>query len=150
MNNEEFKRDLDELFRLFNILMEKQSDAFDQMPGVNKMMLQQFRMFFTNYETMKDQIAYQLEGQFGEPVHQMVKTLISQLKEELGDDALAEGAEEKTYKYKIVNTGTPVSSEKPLLNPEDEIAKIDERLKQPGLSQDEIDALLDRRSQLTS
>jgi ABC-type branched-subunit amino acid transport system ATPase component len=146
MNNEEFKSDLDELFRLFNILMEKQSDAFDEMPGVNKMMLQQFRMFFTNYETMKDQIAYQLEGQFGEPVHQMVKTLISQLKQELGEDALS-GADNT---YEISSGDDTLTEEKPVLNRAEEIAKIDERLKQPGLSQDEIDALLDRRSQLTS
>jgi hypothetical protein len=146
MNNEEFIRDLDELFRLFNLLMEKQSDAFENMPGVNKVMLQQFRMFFTNYETMKDQIAYQLEGQFGEPVHQMVKNLIRQLKQELGDDALPE--QEETFKIDYGDSTT--KTEKPVLNREEEIAKIDERLKQPGLTQEEIDKLLDRRSQLTS
>ncbi len=142
MNNEKFKQDLDELFRLFNILMEKQSNSFDDIPGVNKMMLQQFRMFFNNYETMKDQIAYQLEGQFGEPIHQMVQTLIEQLKQELGDDILLYPEIKEDTKVNIIKTNIPV------LNTNEEIAKIDALLKKPGLSAEEIDALLDRRSEL--
>ena len=143
MDTENFKRDLDELFRLFNLLMEKQSDTLNELPGVNKMMFQQFRMFFSNYETMKDQIASQLEGQFGEPVHEMVKTLISQLKEELGDDVLL---------YQTPEEDMPVHlKEKPhyTQSVEQEIEEIDRKLKNPNLSPKEIDDLLDRRSELT-
>ncbi len=141
MENEQFKQDLDELFRLFNLLMEKQSDELSDMPGVNKMMLQQFRLFFNNYENMKDQIAYQLQGQFGEPVREMVKTLIQQLREELGDEALQIDKQE--------DTEVPILHIQPNVNnPKDEIEKIDKMLKTPNLTPEQIDELLDRRSQL--
>ena len=141
MENENFKHDLDELFRLFNRLMEKQSDSLDEIPGVNRMMLEQFRMFFTNYETMKDQIAYQLQGQFGEPVHEMVRTLIQQLKEELGDDELLKTDASEDFILPIIKQVSPDEIQ-------EEIAKIDAQLKKPNLSQADIDALLDRRSEL--
>ena len=82
MEDEKFRQELDELFRLFKKLVEEKS--LDDVPGIDKTMLQQFQFFFSNYENMKDQIAYQLQGQFGEPVKEMVKTLVKQLKEELG------------------------------------------------------------------
>ncbi len=142
MDNERFKQDLDELFRLFNLLMEKQSNSLDEIPGVNKMMLDQFRMFFSNYETMKDQIAYQLQGQFGEPIYDMVHTLINQLKEELGEEAVAFQPLDEGVNIPITKIDTPV------LNVDEEIAKIDKLLKNPNLTQEQVDALLDRRSEL--
>ena len=144
MDNEKFKQDLDELFRLFNLLMEKQSKSLDEIPGVNKMMLDQFRMFFSNYETMKDQIAYQLQGQFGEPIYDMVHTLIQQLKEELGDDELLQSDSSEDFVLPIIK------QEKPVEDVQDEIAKIDKLLKNPNLTQTQIDALLDRRMELNS
>ncbi|MCK5345971.1 MAG: hypothetical protein KAR20_21320, partial [Candidatus Heimdallarchaeota archaeon] len=62
MHDEEFKKELDELFRLFKKLVEKKD--LDDVPGVDKCMLQQFQFFFNNYDNMKDQIADQLQGQF--------------------------------------------------------------------------------------
>ena len=81
MHDEEFKKELDELFRLFKKLVEKKD--LDDVPGVDKFMLQQFQFFFNNYDNMKDQIADQLQGQFGDSVKEMVRTLVQQLKEEL-------------------------------------------------------------------
>jgi len=141
MDMEKFKHDLDELFRLFNKLMEKQEHSMDEIPGLNKAMLQQFKFFFSNYATMKDQIAYQLQGQFGEGVQEMVETLIQQLREELGEsdfEVIEETDEPVTYQIH------PQPDD-----PSKEIAEIDEMLKNPNLSQEEIDALLDRRSQLS-
>jgi hypothetical protein len=147
MDMEQFKQDLDELFRLFNKLMEKQETGMEEIPGINKMMLQQFKFFFNNYEQMKDQIAYQLQGQFGESVQDMVKTLIQQLREELGeDDFMLE--EEDTAASKEIDT--IISEDKPVgaLDPQKEIAKIDELLKNKNLTPEQIDQLLDRRSNL--
>ncbi len=141
MDMEKFKHDLDELFRLFNKLMEKQEHSMDEIPGLNKAMLQQFKFFFSNYATMKDQIAYQLQGQFGEGVQEMVETLIQQLREELGESDFEVIEEpEKPVTYQI----HPQPND-----PSKEITEIDEMLKNPNLSQEEIDALLDRRSQLS-
>jgi len=141
MDMEKFKQDLDELFRLFNKLMEKQEHGMDEIPGLNKAMLQQFKFFFQNYATMKDQIAYQLQGQFGEGVQEMVKSLIQQLREEL-DESEFEIIEEKDEEIPIHIQPSPD-------DPSKEIAEIDEMLKNPNLTQAEIDALLDRRSQLS-
>lgn len=134
MEDEKFRQDLDELFRLFKKLMEDKS--IDEVPGIDKNMLQQFQFFFSNYENMKDQIMYQLQGQFGEPVKEMVRTLVKQLREELGEE----------YDYTEQNEETPVIKFEELGN---DIKKIDEMLKDPNLSPEQIDELLDKRAGLT-
>ena len=134
MEDEKFRQDLDELFRLFKKLMEDKS--IDEVPGIDKNMLQQFQFFFSNYENMKDQIMYQLQGQFGEPVKEMVRTLVKQLREELGEE----------YDYTEQNEEAPVIKFEEFGN---DIKKIDEMLKDPNLSPEQIDELLDKRAGLT-
>ncbi len=139
MEDDKFKQELDELFRLFKKVMETR--PMEEIPGVNKAMLQQFQFFFSNYENMKDQIAYQLQGQFGDSVKQMVRTLIEQLREEVGDDEMLAGVEPE------------VEEAQPILeisgsNVEEEMKKIDELLKNPKLTEEQINELLDRRASL--
>ena len=134
MEDEKFRQELDELFRLFKKLVEEKS--LDDVPGIDKTMLQQFQFFFNNYENMKDQIAYQLQGQFGEPVKEMVKTLVKQLKEELGEEFDFIEEEEDVMVIDIDQTGN-------------DIKKIDEMLTDPNLTQEQIDELLDKRANLT-
>lgn len=139
---EKFKRDLDELFRLFNQLMEKQEDDMMEIPGLSKAMLEQFKFFFSNYENMKDQIAYQLQGQFGDPVQEMVEGLIKQLREELGEEEWMPEVEEPK------RVELPPETGKTLSDVEAEIAKIDKLLQNPNLTPEQVDELLDRRSKL--
>jgi len=137
MEDEKFKQELDELFRLFKKVMETR--PMEDVPGVNKMMLQQFQFFFDNYENMKDQIAYQLQGQFGDQVKDMVRTLIEQLREEVGDeDIVLETPTEETHPL-IEISG---------INVQEDLAKIDELLKDPSLTEEQINELLDRRAML--
>ncbi len=134
MEDEKFRQELDELFRLFKKLMEDKS--IDEVPGIDKNMLQQFQFFFNNYENMKDQIAYQLQGQFGEPVREMVRTLVKQLREELGED------------YELIEQDDDI----PVVDMDDlgnDIKKIDEILTDPNLTTEQIDELLDKRAGLT-
>lgn len=133
MHDEEFKKELDELFRLFKKLVEKKD--LDDVPGVDKFMLQQFQFFFNNYDNMKDQIAEQLQGQFGDSVKDMVRTLVQQLKEELDDDVLLNLEEEEEPKVQIAEVG-------------DTKTEIDEMLKNPDLTEDQINELLDKRANL--
>jgi|GEM_PF-452560 len=147
MDMEQFKRDLDELFRLFNKLMEKQENGMEEIPGINKMMLQQFKFFFNNYEQMKDQIAYQLQGQFGESVQDMVRTLIQQLREELDEDEFFIDETKDDTDIKEIESITSEDS-KGSIDAQKEIAKIDEMLKNKNLTPEQIDKLLDRRSNL--
>jgi len=140
MDIEKFKQELDELFRLFNKLMEKQDTEMENIPGINKMMVEQFKVFFTNYESMKDQIAYQLQGQFGDSIQEMVKTLIQQLREELGEEEWMIAPEpDEPVVHEIKQNPT---------NPEKETAEIDKLLKNPNLTPEQMDELLDRRSRL--
>lgn len=138
MEDENFKKDLDELFRLFNKLVKDR--PVEDVPGLNQGMLRQFEFFFSNYENMKDQISQQLQGQFGEPVKEMVKGLIQQLKEELGEDNFLETLDEED---KLI-----LDEEIQKIEGKSEREKIDELLKTPGLTEEQIDELLDRRSNL--
>ena len=134
MVDDSFKKDLDELFRLFKKMVENKD--VDDIPGVDKFMMQQFQMFFSNYETMKDQIADQLHGQFGDSVKEMVRTLVQQLKDELGEDEFLNVEYEEEE---------PVVSIEEVSN---DIKEIDEMLKNPDLTDEQIDELLDRRANM--
>ncbi len=135
MEDEKFKQDLDELFRLFKRLLEEQS--VEDIPGVDMSMMKQFQFFFSNYETMKDQISHQLQGQFGAPVKQMVKSLIKQLREQLG--------EEDSFAQEIKPTEEVVPLK---IDKTDGVKAIDEMLKDPNLTEEQINDLLDRRADL--
>lgn len=134
MEDEKFKKDLDELFRLFKKLVE--TESLDNVPGVDGMMLKQFQFFFSNYETMKDQIGNQLTSQFGEPVKQMVSDLVKQLKEQLGEDEFTV-IEDVTVEPELIIEEEGLST-----------SKIDELLKNPDLTEQQINELLDKRAQL--
>lgn len=138
MEDENFKKDLDELFRLFNKLIKDKS--IDDISGINKTMLKQFEFFFSNYDSMKEQLAYQLQGQYGEQVKEMVKTLLQQLKDELGED-----------EFLVIED----EIEEPIIEEElnkiigkTEREKIDEMLTRPGLTEEQVNELLDKRSNL--
>lgn len=133
MEDEKFRKDLDELFRLFKKMVE--TKPLGEVPGVDKFMLQQFQFFFNNYENMKDQIANQLQGQFGDSVKDMVSSLVQQLKEELGDDDFTLEIKEVKPMVSIENVGNDKS-------------KIDEMLKNSQLTEEQINELLDKRAEL--
>ncbi len=138
MEDEMFKRDLDELFRLFNRLIKDKS--IEDVPGLNQGMMKQFEFFFSNYENMKDQLSSQLQGQFGEPVKEMVRALIQQLKQEVGDDGFPEEIKDEEEAV--------IEDEIKKIEGKTEREKIDELLKSPGLTEDQVNELLDRRSNL--
>jgi hypothetical protein len=128
MDQEDFKKQIEELFRLFNKLIEKH--PMEDIPGINRFQFEQMKMFLKNYESMKDQISFEMMGQMNEPMKQMIGLFIKQLKRELGEPEHFEEA--------------------PLAIAEEvnDIAKIDEMLSKPGLSEVEIDRLLDERASL--
>ncbi len=135
MEDEKFNQDLDELFRLFKKLVETQS--LDDVPGVDGMMLKQFQFFFSNYENMKDQIGSQLQGQFGEPVKEMVSNLVKQLREQLGEEEYGNLEQ--------------IAEDEPILeldNFKNSIEEIDNLLKNSDLTEDQVNELLDRRAEL--
>lgn len=130
MDNEELKKQLDELFRLFNKLMEKH--PIEDVPGINRMQLEQMRLFLKNYQLMKDQISMEMMGQMNEPVRQMIGMFIKQLREELGEDEYTEST--------VIE---PVKKS-------DNLDEIDAMLRRPGLAEEEIDRLLDERARIVN
>ncbi len=141
MEDESFKKDLDELFRLFNKLIKDKS--IDDVPGLNTGMLKQFEFFFSNYEGMKDQLMYQLQGQYGDSVKEMVRTLVKQLREEVGEDDFLSLEEEAE-----VIEEPQIETELQQIVGKTEREKIDELLKKPGLTEEQVNKLLDKRSNL--
>lgn len=130
MDNAEFKKQIDELFRLFNKLMEKHKA--EEIPGINSLQLEQMKMFLKNYETMKDHISFEMMGQMNEPMRQMIGMFIQQLRQELGEDYITD-IQDKPIEIQI-----------------DTIEHIDAMLRRPGLSEIEIDRLLDERARLVA
>lgn len=139
-NNESLKKNLDELIRLFKKVKDK--SVFENIPGINKAFFNNFEMLVNNYDMIKEDLSEELLSQFGEPIHKMIADTVVQLKEQLGEaeelnDDLPEFKESKN----ILITPEPK-------NREDEIKYIDDMLKRGDLKADEVDRLLDRRSEL--
>ncbi|MFC2107025.1 hypothetical protein ACFLRY_01690 [Bacteroidota bacterium] len=128
----------------------KNKSSLDEIKGIDKNFYFNFEYLLNNYENMKDQISDELLDKFGEPVKEMIAGLVDQLKEELGEEELIKMQSEE---YEEIE-------EEPILNIEEDIQptsfdeinesikKIDEKLSKGGLSEEEINKLLDQRMKL--
>jgi hypothetical protein len=135
MGSEErsFNENLDLLIRLFKKLKEKTS--LDDLHGIDRTFYQNFEYLLSNYENMRDHLSEELLDKFGEPVKGMIASLVEQLKSELGDDLGDLDLEDDK------------GGEQEISLPAD-IERIDAMLKRPGLSNEEVNKLLDERSKL--
>ena len=131
-NDRSFSENLDLLIKLLRKLKDK--SQFEGMPGVPKMFIMNFDFFLQNYEKMKDQISEQLLQQFGEPIKQMVADMVEQLQDEVDSNMIPEAE--------------PLAEIPVITGQKRTLAEIDDLLKNPALSQDEIDKLLDERHRL--
>lgn len=127
-----FNENLDLLIKLFKKLKEKTS--LDDIHGIDKTFYQNFEYLLGNYENMRDQLSEELLEKFGEPVKGMIAGLVEQLKMELGDD--------------IGDLDLDDAPEAEEIAVPDDLSKIDEMLRDPNLSEEEINKLLDERSKL--
>jgi hypothetical protein len=134
-----FHDNLDLLIKLLRKLKEK--SAGNEIPGIPKMFFSNFDFVINNYEMMKNQISDQLLNQFGDSIKQMVAEMVEQLKEEVGDDLDFEEEIEAPAEKLELEPGT---------DSVEALRIIDEKLKKPGLSEAEIDRLLDERSRLVN
>lgn len=144
MENEEINKQMEELFRLFKKMMEKYPP--DSMPGIDKAQAEQLKMMLSNYEGMKVSMSSDMFGIFDEETtKKILARLIEQLKAQLDEDADYQEEE----KLSIVDVKEKEFEQLPT---EDRyvslIDAIDTELKKPGLSMEEIDNLLDKRSKI--
>ena len=146
MENEDLKKQIDELFRLFKKVMEKYPP--DDVPGMDKAQLEQLKSYLTQYESIKDNFSVEMFSMMDSGMaKQFIGMLIKKLREQLGEDADIDFEPENHIKdveikekaFESLQTGE---------NYQSLIDAIDAQLKNPDLSDEEMDALLDKRQKL--
>lgn len=146
MEDENFNQELEEFFRLFKRLLEKES--LDSVPGIDPQQLEQVKAMMAQFENVKDQL--ETKNVHVDPFTKMIiSKMVQQMREQLGPEA---DLKEEISPEEIVDRR---EEELKALSDEKQrmvslIETIDEQLKNPELSDEEIDALLDRRSQISS
>lgn len=143
MENEEINKQMEELFRLFKKMMEKYPP--DSMPGIDKAQAEQLKMMLSNYDSMKVSFSSDMFGFFDEETtKKILAKLISQLREQLGEDA-----EEVVEKVSLVEQKEKEFEQLPTQDRYIALLDaIDAELKTPNLSMDKIDELLDKRKEI--
>lgn len=134
---------MEELFRLFKKMIEKYPP--DSLPGIDKAQAEQLKMIMSNSEEMKVSFSSDMFGIFDEETtKKILSKLIEQLREQLGEDALDDVEEVSVIEQK--------EKEFEKLPTEDRyialLDAIDTELKNPDISMEEIDMLLDKRKKI--
>lgn len=136
-SNESFKRDLDELMRLFKKIREKSGD--ERFEQIDPMLKQHLDFVISNYDTVKDSMQIEMLNKMGFPVQQMLRQFIQMMKMDLGEDFTSDYIQDEAQ--------PPTVAEPPSENYDDDIKKIDQMLKNPNLTEEQINNLLDKRNQ---
>lgn len=119
--SDNFKRNLEALITLFKKFREKLKK--EELMGVDKSLFSHIDLLINNYDTIKNNFPDDVFEQMGEPLQQMMMQAISQLKVEFPD---IDKDDDKEFVQDLYH--------------------IDDLLKNPNLTQEEIDELLDKRS----
>ena len=86
MENDDLKKQIDELFRLFKKVMEKFPP--DDVPGMDKAQIEQLKSYLTQYDSIKDQFSVEMFGMMDNGMaRQFIAMLTQKLREQLGEDA---------------------------------------------------------------
>lgn len=148
MEDENFNKDLEDLLKMLKQLMEKQD--LDSIPGVPPEQLEQLKLFMSQFDELKDDMKFEIY-KLDPFTKKMVSVFAGQLREQLGKQGL-EDTESKPTAEEVV-----LHKEKELKDIADTnerydalIATIDEQLKNPNLTEAEINALLDKRVEIES
>lgn len=146
MMNDDLKKQIDELFRLFKKVMEKYPP--DEIPGMDKAQLEQLKEYLNQYESVKDQFSVEMFSMMDNGMaQQFISMLINKLREQLGEDADIDMVPENHIKdveikekaFEALQTGE---------NYQTLIDAIDAQLKKPDITEEEMDELLDKRQKL--
>jgi hypothetical protein len=130
MEDENFRKELEDLFKLFKRLIEK--EASDGLEGMDPQQLEQLKAFMAQFEDVQEKL--KVEQVHVDPFSKMmVSSLVKQLRQQLGPEALTE---EEPPRIAIDQANT--------------VEAIDEMLRNPDLTDQEIDDLLDKRMQIIS
>ena len=144
MEDNNLNNGLDDLLNMFKKLIEGQD--LDSIPGINEEQKEQLKMFLEDFDELKNDMKveiYKLDP-FSK---QMVEMVMGQLKNLGTLDPQLASSQAATPTEPIVNKEKqldeiPGTTE----NLEAHLAAIDDQLRQPVLSDEEINRLLDERS----
>jgi len=152
MEDESFNKDLHDLFILFKKLVERESEG--DIPGVNS---EQLKMLMARMDEMKD--SFQAQNIQMDPfTKMMITSLVKQLREELGPVTEDDYEPEEESQPQLSSAQEVIKQREELLSDVSDatarnralVETIDEQLRNPNLSDDEIDALLDKRRQISA
>lgn len=130
MEDENFRKELEDLFKLFKKLIEKESS--EGLQDMDPQQLEQLKAFMAQFDDVKEKL--KVEQVHVDPFSKMmVSSLVQQLREQLGPDALLDEEEPQL----AIDEATTIEA-------------IDDMLRNPNLTDQEIDDLLDKRMQLSS
>ena len=142
MDDNNLNNGLDDLLNMFKKMMENQD--LDAIPGINEEQKEQLKMFLEDFDELKDDMKVEIY-KLDPFTKQMVGMVMGQLKNFTGGQATANPT--------VVPQEPPVNKEKQLTdipgtteNLEAHLAAIDEKLRNPELSDDDINRLLDERT----
>jgi hypothetical protein len=147
MDDNNFNNGLEDLLNMFKKMMENQD--LDAIPGINEEQKEQLKMFLEDFDELKDDMKveiYKLDP-FSK---QLVGMVMGQLKNFTGDmqqpmNQTAVPQEPAPNKEKQL-TDIPGTNE----NLEAQLAAIDAQLRNPDLSDEQINDLLDQRSAIAA
>ena len=146
MENDNLNNGLDGLLDMFKKLIEGQD--LDSIPGINEEQKEQLKMFLEDFDELKNDMKIEIY-KLDPFTKQMVEMVMGQLKNLPGNIQLTENQTAAPIE-------TPVNKEKQLTdipgtteNLEAHLAAIDDQLRQPGLSDEEINRLLDERTAIS-
>jgi hypothetical protein len=117
INKKEFIENLDSVLELFRQFKEKMVRS---NTAVDRNLIHNFDEIIRNYQIIRAEIPDELISKYGMPIQVMALHLVEQLRHEL------EGQRNKNQRQKVKNS-------------------VDDLLRNPDLSEKEIDALLDKR-----
>ncbi|MCR5658831.1 MAG: hypothetical protein K6G25_05850 [Bacteroidales bacterium] len=142
MDDNNLNNGLDDLLNMFKKMMEGQD--LDAIPGINEEQKEQLKMFLEDFDELKDDMKVEIY-KLDPFTKQMVGMVMGQLKNFTGDPQQTASP--------TMPQEPPVNKEKQLdeipgttENLEAHLAAIDDQLRQPDLSDDDINRLLDERT----
>ena len=143
MDENNLNNDLDNLLNMFKKMMENQD--LNAIPGINEEQKEQLKMFLEDFDELKDDMKIEI-FKLDPFTKQMVGMVMGQLKN-FTDDPQQSVSQQAAPQAPTVNkekqlTDIPGTTE----NLEAQLAAIDKQLRNPELSDEEMNRLLDERS----
>ena len=145
MDENNFNNGLDDLLNMFKKMMEKQD--LDAIPGINEEQKEQLKMFLEDFDELKNDMKIEIY-KLDPFTKQMVGMVMGQLKNFTGESQQVQNTvpQHSTINKEKQLTDIPGTNE----NLEAQLAEIDKQLRNPDLSDDDLNHLLDERSSIVA